>query len=51
MMEKEITVKIILRGKNLQEWEDGKLSLIDEISNALNISQEDVDVFQFREVI
>jgi len=49
-MKKEITIKLVLKGKQLKAWEDGHLSLIDEISSALDISQEDVDVFEHKEI-
>jgi len=49
-MKKEITIKIILENERLDEWENGKISLIDLISNVLKIRQEDVDVFGARKI-
>ena len=43
---KEITIKVKLSGNALREFEAGRLSLIDTLSNELDIPQEDIEVFQ-----
>ena len=44
MIKKEYTIKIKLSGWALEEFESGKLSLIDTLSETLDIPDVDIEV-------